>query len=115
MTKRVDLPQGTLEILIWKFRVPRAFAWIQHSASHPANFRRTLRYLRVRFAPPSTVLNGVDGSKANERIRERPQSKVLSPDEVRQTQLKEETAKWSDMAGIAASILFETETLSRRQ
>lgn len=41
MTKRVDLPQGTLEILIWKFRVPRAFAWIQHSASHPANFRRT--------------------------------------------------------------------------
>jgi len=72
-------------------------------------------HLQVRFAPPSTVLNGVDGSKANERIRERTQSKVLSPDEVRQTQLKEETAKWSDMAGIAASILFETETLSRRQ
>lgn len=106
MTKRVDLPQGTLELLILKavslgpLHGYGILLRIQQISGERLEILQGSFYTAVYRLERNGWIEGEWGESENNR---RAKFYRLTADGKRQ--LKTETAKWSDMTGVVASIL----------
>jgi len=106
MTKRVDLPQGTLEVLILKavslgpLHGYGILLRIQQISGERLEILQGSFYTAIYRLERNGWIEGEWGESENNR-----RAKFYRLTASGKHQLKEEAAKWSDMASVVASIL----------